>query len=40
LVSLGYNERQAVEQVRQVLSEAPSIAVEDALRLCLQRMSR
>ncbi len=39
LVSLGYNERQAAEQVRQVLSEAPSIAVEDALRLCLQRMS-
>ncbi|GMA51930.1 hypothetical protein GCM10025857_32870 [Alicyclobacillus contaminans] len=40
LVALGYNERQASEEVRVVLSESPSLGVEDALRLCLQRLSR
>jgi Holliday junction DNA helicase RuvA len=40
LVSLGYNERQAAEQVRTVLSEDETLSLEDVLRLCLQRMSR
>jgi holliday junction DNA helicase RuvA len=40
LVSLGYNERQAAEQVRAVLAEDATLRLEDVLRLCLQRMSR
>jgi Holliday junction DNA helicase RuvA len=40
LVSLGYNERQAEEHVRAVLAENGALALEDVLRLCLQRMAR
>lgn len=40
LESLGYSERQVVEQVRVVIEEHPDLAMEDVLRMCLQRLAK
>jgi holliday junction DNA helicase RuvA len=40
LESLGYPERQVADQVRAVIEEHPDFAMEDVLRMCLQRLAK